>query len=398
MKPVLSLLLTVSITVFGLVALAHAAVIQVTSNSHADSFPQVKGDYLVWQGYVDGDWEIFLYDAATGQTTQITDNDFDDLSPQTDGSYIVWQGFYEDEWDVFLWDGIEVQLISGVSAEDVSPQIANGFVVWTSSPFGEGFIGPGEVILHDASNGTYDVLSESVDPGNSFHDGRPRINDEVVIWVQVDGEGNETSYMYEFETGSVSEITEGFVWRDSPQRDGGLTVLSRHNGGDRDIFVYDTVSRTYYQLTDDDSQDRYPSISGCYVAWVAGGEIFLAKQVILTAAAAGVRQRRFTADWNAPARGVDSYLLDVSTDRDFTQWVAGYQAKAVPGTSTSINVTGLSPLTTYYYRVRPVIGGTISGDSNIAKVITATRGKISPALFLLLVFDEDPQSPVIITR
>ena len=49
---------------------------QITSNSYEDSFPQIKGDYLVWQGQVDGDWEIFVYDIATGEgPVRITDND-----------------------------------------------------------------------------------------------------------------------------------------------------------------------------------------------------------------------------------------------------------------------------------------------------------------------------------
>ena len=392
MKETLSSLIAAAIIVFGLMANAHGAVIQVTSNSYPDNLPEVKGDYLVWQGYIDGDWEIFLYNAATGGTRQITDNNYDDLSPQTDGYYIVWQGFCEGEWDIFLWNGSEIQLISGVNTEDISPQIANGFIAWTSDPFGDDFTGPGEVILYDADHGTYSVLSAWVDPDNAFDDRRPRVNDEVVMWEQANDQGNAINYIYDLGTGVVNEAPEGFVWKDGPQRDGNLSVLSRHDGEDREIFIYDTVSRTYYQLTDDEFQGRYPSISGCYVAWVAGGEIFLAKQVILTTAAASVRSRSFTASWNTPPVGVDSYLLDVATDKDFTEWVTGYQAKAVPGTSTSANVTRLSRLTTYYYRVRPVIDGTISGDSNIAKVVTRARNDISPAIFTLLLSDEDEQS------
>ena len=35
---------------------------QITFNSHEDSSPHIKGNYVVWQGFVEGDWEIFLFD------------------------------------------------------------------------------------------------------------------------------------------------------------------------------------------------------------------------------------------------------------------------------------------------------------------------------------------------
>ena len=264
MRFILSLLLTVSIMVFGPVAGADTTISQVTSNSYKDSHPQIKGDYLVWQGYVGGDWEIFLYDIATGETSQITDNSYDDLSPRTDGSYIVWQAFYDGEWDIFLWDGTEIQAISDRSVEDASPQIANGLIVWTSEPFGDDFVGPEEVMLYDAVTQTLTVLSAEVDPGNTLDDSGPKINDEVVIWVQTDDQENMTLYMYDLGNVTITENPE-YVWRDSPQRDGNLSILTRHDGHDREILVYNSNSRTYHQITDNSLQDRYPSIGENYV-------------------------------------------------------------------------------------------------------------------------------------
>ncbi len=264
MKFILSLLLTVSIIVFGPVAGADTTISQVTSNSYKDSLPQIKGDYLVWQGYVGGHWEVFLYHIATEETTQITDNTYDDVSPQTDGNYIVWQGFKDGEWDIFLWDGTEIQAISDRSAEDLSPQIANGVIVWTSQPFGDDFVGHSEIILYDAGTQTSTVLSADVDQNNTLDDSAPKIDDEVVIWVQTDDQENTTLYMYDLSNGTITENPD-YVWRDSPQRDGNLRVLTRHDGHDREVFVYDTDSRRHHQITDNGLQDRYPSIGGNYV-------------------------------------------------------------------------------------------------------------------------------------
>ncbi len=277
MKLILSLLVTVSIILFGSIGVAaiNSTITQVTNDPYENSLPQIKGDYLVWQAYVDGDQEIFLYNIATGVTTQITDNAYADVSVQTDDDYIVWQGFNDGEWDIFLWDGSDIKTISNRGAEDLSPQIADGFIVWTSEPFGDDFVGPEEIILYDVGSETYTTLSEFVDSGNNFDDSAPKINDEVVIWVQTDDQDNTTLYMYDLGDGTITENPD-YVWRDSPQRDGDLTVLTRHDGDDREIFLYDSDSREYHQITDNDLADRYPSISGNHIAWMADGEIYLA--------------------------------------------------------------------------------------------------------------------------
>jgi beta propeller repeat protein len=274
------LLVLVTVTLgFSGSSMAGSVTTQVTNNSYEDSYPRIKGDYVVWQGRNNGDWEIFLYNIATGVTTQITDNDYNDLSPQTDGSYIVWQGFKDHEWDIFLWDGSEAQAISGRNAQDASPQIANGFIVWTSEPFGDDFVGPSEVILYDAVTQIRTVLSANVDPGNTLSDGGPKINDEMVIWVQTDDRDNTAMYMYDFGNATITQNPE-YVWGDSPQEDGNLNVLSRHDGHDREIFVYNDNSRVYHQVTDNGLQDRYPSISGSNMTWMGGegevSEIFVA--------------------------------------------------------------------------------------------------------------------------
>jgi beta propeller repeat protein len=279
MKLLLSLLLTISITVSYPVVVSGIPVSQITSNSYEDTLPQIKGNYLVWQRYVDGDWEIFLYNTVINQTTQITNNAYDDLSPQTDGTYVVWHGFNDGEWDIFLWDGIQTYLISDRGADDISPQVVNGLIVWTSEPFGDNFVDPAEIILYNAQNQTRTVLSEDVDPGNTLEDSAPRINDEVVVWIQSDGQDATTLYMYDLSSGTTTQDSD-YIWRESPQGDTNLSLLTRHDGNDREIFFYDAASRTYDQITDNSLQDKYPSRSENYIAWMAGegeaAEIYLA--------------------------------------------------------------------------------------------------------------------------
>ena len=60
----------------------------------------------------------------------------------------------------------------------------------------------------------------------------------------------------------------------------------------------------------------------------------------------------FTANWNA-VTGANSYVLDVATDRNFTNILSSYNNQNV-GSETSYKVSGLEADTTYYYRVRAV--------------------------------------------
>ncbi len=76
--------------------------------------------------------------------------------------------------------------------------------------------------------------------------------------------------------------------------------------------------------------------------------------------ATGTTQTSFTANWNS-STSATSYRLDVSSD-NFSTFVSGYNNRSVTGTSDP--VTGLSPNTTYKYRVRAVNASGTSGNSN----------------------------------
>jgi Lamin Tail Domain/Calx-beta domain len=73
----------------------------------------------------------------------------------------------------------------------------------------------------------------------------------------------------------------------------------------------------------------------------------------------------FTANWNA-VTGATGYRLDVSDD-EFVTFVAGFENKAVTGTSAA--VTGLTDGTSYAYRLRAEAGENTSANSNVIEVI-----------------------------
>lgn len=81
-----------------------------------------------------------------------------------------------------------------------------------------------------------------------------------------------------------------------------------------------------------------------------------------------VTQTSFVANWNPDPNSLavlTNYFLDVATDEAFTQMVPGYNNLSVPlATAPSKLVdTGISPGTTYYYRVRQANATGSSPDS-----------------------------------
>lgn len=85
-------------------------------------------------------------------------------------------------------------------------------------------------------------------------------------------------------------------------------------------------------------------------------------------AATGLSGTGFTANW-AVAGGATGYRLDVSTDSDFGSFVGAYNDFDA-GNVTSVNVTGLTAGTAYYYRVRATNSAGTSGSSNVVSVTT----------------------------
>ena len=87
-------------------------------------------------------------------------------------------------------------------------------------------------------------------------------------------------------------------------------------------------------------------------------------------AATRVASNGFRTNWTYPDGGSDitEFLLDVAIDSGFTTFVSGYKSLSVAGTGQS--VTGLTPGTTYWYRVRAVNDGGTSSNSNPISVTT----------------------------
>jgi hypothetical protein len=91
--------------------------------------------------------------------------------------------------------------------------------------------------------------------------------------------------------------------------------------------------------------------------------------------ATNILAQGFTANW-LPSAGATSYLIDISESATFQSFLPSYQGRILSNV-VSLDVTGLSPSTTYYYRIRARNAGGTSGNSNVIEV-TTSRDETDP--------------------
>lgn len=95
--------------------------------------------------------------------------------------------------------------------------------------------------------------------------------------------------------------------------------------------------------------------------------------------ATAITTNNFTANWTA-AIGANSYTIDISTNRSFSSFVSGYNGLAVSGNNKS--VTGLSPNTKYFYRLKSINASGASSNSIIDSLITTNFANLSITVFI----------------
>ena len=290
----------------------------VTANSTDDSFPRVSRDgKVVWMGRYNlpgassGPWdtEVMLWDAGT--TTQITDDDVDQVRPVVnDAGNMAWQvGDGSDFTEIFAdIDGVISQLTDDPQSHviDRYPDINDaGYVVWgrllgfdyytcvwnaiTQGPYS--VIGPGyrphiSALNHihaAGENGIFDtsyLFVQPMPPPSAFgylNFRRSEINDTDQLALEAELGPVQHADMFGprdilFWDGAQMHrlYRSPGPWHGRPDLNasgviawegyGGLPG-SRSGPNDEEIFVYRPELRQVVQLTDDDANDFWPTVS-----------------------------------------------------------------------------------------------------------------------------------------
>lgn len=264
---------------FGLPAFAILP-IQVTSNETEDALPKIHGNHVVWQSYLDGDWEIFHYNIKTQITTVITDNTVNDIYPVTDGNYVTWLSNDRTRdilyYSIASGDTFVVPELYGTVGNS-APLIAYGRIGWTAN---------GEVYLFDIETGVTTNISAINDPSHLMFDILVGFNNSTVCWIQDDDQGTHDEsddvavpMVYDIATRTTSVAPEGNICSENSLPDHNLRVLSRRINGNREI-VLKSRDRDLLQITSNSVPDIMPGISGNNIVWISGlkegAEIYVA--------------------------------------------------------------------------------------------------------------------------
>ena len=188
---------------------------QLTTNYFYVQGPRVQGGKAVWQEWDGNDYEIWMYDFATGEKQQLTNNTFDDTEPDLWGGVAVWVAYPVATGEIFMWQDGVMKKISDQSSENAHPRTWDGRAVW------QGLDEDGrqsEVYYYDGKK-TIKLTS------NIWDDIAPVIGDGLVAWI---------SYV---------------------------------DMGDAEVMVLDLGDNIPVQLTNDGEEDRALCVGGGRVLW-----------------------------------------------------------------------------------------------------------------------------------
>jgi phosphodiesterase/alkaline phosphatase D-like protein len=136
---------------------------------------------------------------------------------------------------------------------------------------------------------------------------------------------------------------------------GGTEVIANLNVGNVTFYSVSglTAGTTYYYRV---RSNAVPGINSNTIT------VVMVPPAPVAIAATNLLGTSFSANWNTTL-GATGYFLDVASDLAFTTFVSGFNNLSV-GNVLTYTVTGLTPTTTYYYRVRASNSSGTSGNSN----------------------------------
>lgn len=167
--------------------------IALTTNNWDDAFPaqNISGDQYVWQGMVNGRWQIFtgnLSGTGTPVVTQVTDSRDSNFNPKIDGDHIVWQGWADDNWEIFL----------ATKRDD-------------ASPFAGEHLPSGNLLLNVGPAWKVERLTTNKEP-----DMFPSLHGDIVTWQAHEGD-NWIVYAYSIEALTMTKLSSDGVKSENPR-------------------------------------------------------------------------------------------------------------------------------------------------------------------------------------
>ena len=105
---------------------------QVTSNTMDDASPYFdqNTNTLVWHRLIDDRYQVISFDVEEGRETQLTRTSENNMEPTRQGDYTVWQRWVDGGWNIILFDGEDETQLTKTTSHNIAPYIHGSLVVW----------------------------------------------------------------------------------------------------------------------------------------------------------------------------------------------------------------------------------------------------------------------------
>jgi hypothetical protein len=121
----------------------HGRAVRITHNTRDDFAPMYDAttDRIVWNALIDDRLQLMLHDRRTGETRQVTDAPYNNSNPQLMGELLVWQAWIDGNWEIMLSREVTrtpmpVTRLTHNTGHDMFPKIFDSLVAWQTNARG----------------------------------------------------------------------------------------------------------------------------------------------------------------------------------------------------------------------------------------------------------------------
>jgi hypothetical protein len=152
--------------------------VALTENEVDDIAPKTDGRFVAWRRLEEGVWRVYLMDLqgspikALQLSTQGTTSDLD-----LKNGVVVWQEWVNTDWEIMLWRPEQgVQQMTYNTSADLSPYLLNNSVIWEGEDPSEK---DREIFRIDFLTGQVSRVTD-----NSVDDDALRVSGQEILWFE----------------------------------------------------------------------------------------------------------------------------------------------------------------------------------------------------------------------
>lgn len=231
---------------------------KITLSDGDQQYPDTYGDYLVYQDYTFGNWQIILTNLKTGKTERIATKN-NNQYPSIYKNIVVWHEKINKEFSVSVYniDTKETKKITKPNnSKDSYPEIYEDIITWQRTSE------DGTDVCYAKTSDLKVGCVESVENQKQ----RPRLFQNTIVWEDYRS-GKPEIYSYNIDTKEEKLIvSEGYPFNASVYENK-IVYESSKEGEINNIYLYDLKTNEEKRLKPSSRAQTNPSIYDNLVVW-----------------------------------------------------------------------------------------------------------------------------------